>query len=176
MQLAAQADHLDGRDGGFKALVSGLDAGAVERLLQRLAGEHAKAVGNAGLLLRLADAARHFVVDGFVMSSLAAQQAAERDDGVHLAEVGHGARGRRNLPRAGNADHLNVGPRRAAAQQRIERALKQPLGDHRIPAGDDDGKLHAGGGEIAFDSHRLAFDRIGPRPEAEREIRAPARR
>ena len=29
-----QADHLDGGDGGLKALVSGLDAGAVEGLLE----------------------------------------------------------------------------------------------------------------------------------------------
>ena len=73
LQLASERDHLDGRDGGFKALVAGLDAGAVEGLLQRLAGEHAKAVGNARLLLRLADATGDFVVDGLVVGGLAAQ-------------------------------------------------------------------------------------------------------
>ena len=77
-ELAVQAHHLNGCGSGFKSLVSGLDAGAIERLLQRLAGEHAKAVRNARLLLRLADAARHFVVDGFVVGRLAAQQAAQR--------------------------------------------------------------------------------------------------
>jgi hypothetical protein len=176
LQFAAQADHLDGRHGGLEALVAGLDAGAVERLLQGFAGEHAKAVGNAGLLLRLADAARHFVVDGLVVGGFAAQQAAQRHNGVHLAQVGQGARRRGNLPCAGNANHFNVGPLCAAAQQRVERAFQQPLGDHRIPAGDDDGKLHARGGEIAFDGHRLALDRIGPGPEAEGENPAPARR
>ena len=97
-QLAAQADHLDGRGGGLKALVAGLDAGAVERLLQRFAGEHAKAVGNAGLLLRLADAARDFVVDGLVVRGFAAQQAAESDDGVDAALVGARRAPRRESP------------------------------------------------------------------------------
>ena len=158
--------------GGFKALVAGLDAGAVERLLQGLAGEHAKAVGNAGLLLRLADAARHLVVDGLVVGGLAAQQAAERDDGVHACRtIGEGARRGGNLPCAGNANHFNIGSLCAAAQQGVERAIEQPLGNHRIPAGDDDGEPHAGGGEIAFDGDRLAVDRIGPGPEAEREAR-----
>ncbi len=37
-ELAAQADHFNGRGGGFKSLVSGLDAGAVQCLFQRFAG------------------------------------------------------------------------------------------------------------------------------------------
>ena len=93
-----------------------------------------------------------------------------------LPALASGARGGGNLPCAGNANHLNVGALCAAAQQGVERAFQQPLGDHRIPAGDDDGKLHARGGEIAFDGHRLAFERIGPGPEAEGESPAPARR
>ena len=77
--------------GRFKSLVAGLDAGAVERLLQRFAGKHAKAVGNAGLLLRLPDAARHFVVDGLVVRRFAAQQAAERDDGIDACPASPGS-------------------------------------------------------------------------------------
>ncbi len=84
LELPPQAHHLNGRAGSLKSLVARLDAGAIERLLQGLAGEHAKAVRNAGLLLRLADAARHFVVDGLVVRGLAAQQAAERDNRIHL--------------------------------------------------------------------------------------------
>ena len=55
-QFSLQAHHLDRRHGRLKSLVPGLDSGAVQRLLQRLAGQHAKAVRNARLLLRLADA------------------------------------------------------------------------------------------------------------------------
>jgi len=95
---------------------------------------HAKAVGNAGLLLRLSKAARYFVVDGFVMGGLAAQQTAEGDDGVHPARICNGASGGWNLPCAGNTDHINVSAFCAAAQQSVERALKKPLGDHCIPA------------------------------------------
>ena len=167
-KFAAQAHHLDGGHGGLKSLVSRLDAGAVQRLLQRFAGQHAKAVRNACLLLRLADAARHFVVDRLVVRGFAAQQAAERHDRVHLALVWRQLRARRrNLPRAGNADHLEYRRawRRCAAARRAR--LEQPLGDHRVPARHHDCKLHSRGGEIAFDGHRLALQRIGPGPEAE---------
>ena len=50
---------------------------------------------------------------------------------------------RGNLPCAGNADHLNICALCAAAHQRIERALEQAIGDHGIPAGNDDGEPHA---------------------------------
>ena len=101
-QFAAKADHLDCRNSRLESLVSRLDAGAVERLLKRFACQYAKAVRNTGLLLRLANAARHLVVNGFVMGSLAAQQAAKRDNSVDFAKVGKCACGRGNLPRSGN--------------------------------------------------------------------------
>ena len=167
--FAAQAHHFNGGGGGLKALVAGLDAGAVQRLLQSFAGEHAEAVGNAGLLLRLADAARHFVVDGLVVGGFAAQQAAQRDDGVHAAGVGEVRGGGGNLPRAGNANDLNIAAVGAAAQERVERALEQAIGDHGVPARDDDGELHSRGRKIAFERDGLAFHRVGPRPEAEAE-------
>ena len=56
---------------------------------------------------------------------------------------------------------------RPAAQQGIERALEQPLGDDRIPSRDHDGEAHAFGGEIAFHGDRLVLQRIVPRPEGE---------
>src|SRR5271169_1713844 len=102
LEFAGEADHLDGGCAGLKALVSALDAGTVEGLLEGFAGEHAEAVGDAGLLLRLADAARDLVVDGLVVGGFAAQEAAQGDDGVDLALAGDGARGLGNLPRAGN--------------------------------------------------------------------------
>jgi len=45
----------------------------------------------------------------------------------------------------GHADHFNLIPVRAATQQSVQRRLKQPLGDDRIPARDYDGKAHPGG-------------------------------
>ena len=105
------------------------------------------------------------------MGSLAAQQAAESDDGVHLAQIGEGPRGGWYLPCAGNANHFNLRPLCAAAHESVQRAFQQPLGNHRIPAGDDDSEVHSRGAEVAFDGHSLALYGIGPRPEAEGEAR-----
>ena len=114
--LSAQAHHLNGGRGGLKALVAGLDARAVQRLLQSFAGEHAEAVGNAGLLLRLADAAGHFVVDGLVVGGFAAQQAAQRHDRVHTASIGavRAARGISHAPGTRTTSNIGCGRRRCA--------------------------------------------------------------
>src|SRR5208337_4472672 len=154
---------------GLKALVAGLDARAVQRLLQGFASEHAKAVGNARLLLRLADAAGHFVVDSLVVGSFAAQQAAQRHNGVCTTGVGNGARRGGNLPRAGNANNFNIAAIGAAAHEHVERTLKQPIGDHGVPARDDNCELHSRSRKIAFERDGLAFHRVCPRPETEAE-------
>ena len=126
-------------------------------------------MGNARLLLRLADAAGHLVVDGLVMGGFSAQQAAKCHDGVHLATVGDSTRGGGYLPGAWNAHHVNVGPIGAATQQGVQRSLQQPLGDDRIPACNHDGKPHPEGNQITLYGHRLAPQRIGPCPETVRE-------
>jgi hypothetical protein len=108
-EFAVDGDHFDGGDRGFEALVARLDAGAVERLLQRFAGEHAEGVGDARLLLRLADAARDLVVDGLVVGGFAAEQAAEVMMASQFFGLGQGAGGGGDLPRTGDADDLDVG-------------------------------------------------------------------
>ena len=45
-EFALDGDHLDGGDGGFEALVAGFETGAVEGLLERLAGEDTEGVGD----------------------------------------------------------------------------------------------------------------------------------
>src|SRR5580704_15754393 len=62
-----QRDHLDSSANGFKALVSRFERAAVERMFNRLSDQHAECMRNAGLLMRLADTARDFVVDRFIM-------------------------------------------------------------------------------------------------------------
>ena len=108
-EFALDGDHFDGGDGGFEALVACFEAGAVEGLFEGFAGEDAEGVGDAGLLLGLADAAGDFVVDGFVVGGFAAQEAAEGDDGVEVFGFGEGAGGGGDLPGAGDADDLDVG-------------------------------------------------------------------
>ena len=71
-EFALDGDHFDGGDGGFEAFVAGFEASAIEGLLEGFAGEDAEGVGDAGLLLGLADAAGYFGVDGFVVGGFAA--------------------------------------------------------------------------------------------------------
>ena len=105
------------------------------------------------------------------MGGLAAQKAAKIDDGVYVAQIRNCPRRCRNLPCAGNADDFNFSPLCAAAQQSVQRAFEQPFGDHRIPARNHNGKLHARGGEVALDGQRLGPQRICPGPEAARKPR-----
>ena len=98
-EFALDGDHFDGGDGGFEAFVAGFEAGAVEGLLEGFAGEDAEGVGDAGLLLGLADAAGDFVVDGFVVGGFAAEEAAEGDDGVEFFAIRRGCGRRRESPR-----------------------------------------------------------------------------
>jgi hypothetical protein len=153
-------DHLDGGAGGFEALVSGFEAGAVEGLFEGLAGEDAEGVGDAGVLLRLADAAGDLVVDGFVVGGFAAEETAEGDDGVEFFGFGEGAGGRGDLPCAGDADDLDVGFGDAAAMETVERALEEAVGDDGVPTGGDDGEAHVGGAKVAFDGVGLAVEGI----------------
>ena len=87
----------------------------------------------------------------------------------NAAQTGHGAGSGRYLPCAGDANHFDVSTQRPAAQQSIERTREQALGNDRVPARHHYGKFHALGREVAFDGHRLAFERIGPGPEGKRK-------
>jgi hypothetical protein len=154
--FAVQRGHFDSGCCCFESLIAALQAGAVESLLQGFAGEDAEGVGDAGVLLGLADAASDFVVDGFVVSGFSANETAERDDGVEPASLGELAGGGGNLPGAGNAGDLDVVAPGAAAEQCIERALEQAVGDDGVPAGGDDGEAHAFGAEVAFERDGVA--------------------
>jgi len=102
-------------------------------------------VGDAGFLLRLADAAGDFVVDGFVVGGFAADEAAESDDGVESVSLSELAGGSGNFPGAGDVGDLNLVAFGAAAQEGVEGALQEALGDDGVPAGDDDGEGHVCG-------------------------------
>jgi hypothetical protein len=159
-------DHLDGGGGGFEAFVAGFEAGAIEGLLQGFAGENAEGVGDAGLLLGLADAAGDLVVDGLVVGGFAAEEAAEGDDGVEFFGFGEGASGGGNLPGAGDADDFDVLFCGSAAVEGVERTLEEAVGDDGVPACGDDGEAHVGGAEIAFDGSGLVVERVFGLPEA----------
>src|SRR2546425_12864917 len=75
-----QIRHFYRRQRGLEAFVSHFQPGAVNGLLQRVAGEHTEGVRDAGFLRRLADPARDFICDHIVVCRVAPQQASEADD------------------------------------------------------------------------------------------------
>ncbi len=86
-----QIRHLHRRQRGFESFIAHLQPGAVDGLLQSVAGEHAEGMRHASLLRRLPDATRDFVDDDVVVSGVSAQQTAETDDGVVFPGFGKGA-------------------------------------------------------------------------------------
>ena len=159
-------DHFDGGDGGFEALVTCFEASAVESLLEGFAGEDTEGMGDAGVLLGLADAAGYFVVDGLVVGGFATEEAAEGDNGVEFFGLGQGAGGGGNLPGSGDTNDFYVCFGGTAAMEGVERALKEAVGDDGVPTGGDDGEAHTGGAEVAFDGAGLVVERVFGLPEA----------
>ena len=142
-----------------KPLLPAFQTGAVECLLQRFAGEDAEGVGDAGLLLGLADAAGDFVIDGLVVGGFAAEEAAEGDDGVEFFGFGEGAGGGGNLPGAGDADDFDVCLRCAAAMEGVEGACRRRSVMTVFQRVVTMAKRMFGGAEIAFDGGRLIVQR-----------------
>src|SRR3954463_8460556 len=68
----AQRCHLDGGEGSFVSFITALQAGAVDGLLERLAGENAVRVRGAGLLRGLSDAARDLGRDVLIVRGVPA--------------------------------------------------------------------------------------------------------
>src|SRR5438477_12661176 len=78
----AQRRHLDGGERGFVSFITALQTGTIDGLLERLAGQNAVGVRDAGLLRGLSDAARDFSRDVLVVGGVAADDAAETEDSV----------------------------------------------------------------------------------------------
>src|SRR5262249_3351070 len=102
-----QIRHLHRGERSLETLVAHLQPGAINRLLKRLACEHAEGMRYSGLLRRLTNPARDLVNDHVVMGSVTAQQATEADDGIVFAGFSEGAGGRGNFEGAGNADKFD---------------------------------------------------------------------
>src|SRR5437879_13741276 len=97
-----QIRHLDRRQRRFKSLVAHLQSGAIDGLFERVAGENAESMWHSSLLCRLPNAACDLVHDNVVVSSVAAQQASEADDGVVFFGFSASAGSGRNLEGTGH--------------------------------------------------------------------------
>lgn len=87
---------------------------------------------NSGVLRGLADATGTFVNDDIVMRGIAAEQAAETDDGIVFSGFGKGTGGGGNFERTGYTDDVNVLLLCTGTEKRVTGALQQTFGNECI--------------------------------------------
>src|SRR5271170_8172397 len=78
--LAYQLPHFHSRETRLVTFIAGFQAGTVNRLLQRVTGEHAKNQRHAGIELRELNSARGFRHHHVVVRCFAAQNATDAND------------------------------------------------------------------------------------------------
>src|SRR6266496_1124773 len=105
-----QIRHLHRRQRGLESLITYLQPCAIDCLLQRVTGEHAKSMRHSSLLRRLANTARDFVDNYVVVGGVSTQQASETDDGIVFFRFSEGAGSRRDFEGAGDAHDVNILP------------------------------------------------------------------
>jgi len=147
--LAEEAGHFDGGEAGFGALVTAFKAGAIDCLLESVAGEDTEDHRDHSIDLRELYAASDLGADVVVMRGLAADDAADADDGVVLRGGGQFFRGDGDFEGAGNADDLDLTRSCSGGGERIESGSEQAIGDEAIEAADDYAKPETFGAERA---------------------------
>jgi len=135
-----QRRHFDRRQRSFESFVAHLQAGAIDGLLQRVAGENAEGVRYARFLRRLSDAARDFIDDDVVVGRGASQQAAEANNGVIFSGFRQRAGRGRNFEGAGNTNDLDVLLFRTRTQKGVVRTSQQSVSDELVESRDNNGK------------------------------------
>ena len=146
-RCAVRSDRSTGGPQGCQhrlaALVLGAagQAGAVERLLLGVGGEHAVADGVRSSSATRVRPGGHGVADVLEVRGATADDDAERDDGV--VRAGQRLRDDGQLDGAGDPDHRRVVRRRTRAR-RAQRAVQQRRGDLLRATGRDDGQRQPG--------------------------------
>src|SRR5262249_17129001 len=134
-------------------LVPGFQPSPVQGLFQILASKDAIAVRYSALLRRLSDSPRNLGGDVLIVSGLTANQASESNNGIVLASFSQCSGLRRDFERPRHSDDRDVAFVASAAPQTIPGALQKSLRDERVPTRNHNGKAHASGVELAFESH-----------------------
>src|SRR5882762_5700382 len=107
-KLARKLGHLDRGQTGFKPFVAAFESGAIDGLLERVAGEHAENYRKASVHLRELQTASGFGTNVIVMSGFAAQDAANGDERIVTAGGGEFFRCERKFEGAGDVDNIDV--------------------------------------------------------------------
>ena len=134
--------HLDGYDGALVALVAEAASGADECLLHVVGGEQAEDHGDVVCGVEACNALRDALTDVVEMGCLAADDAAEDDDGVIAVVESHLKSSIDELEGAGNSLHMDVLGQRAMLLEGAAATLKQGSGDFGVPLADDDAENH----------------------------------
>lgn len=150
-QLVKEARHPEGGLGALATFVADVSAGAVNRLLQIVAGQHAEQHGNAGFEAQFADRQADGAVDVLVMGRFAANHRPQTEDRAILSGSDHRRGGHRELKRPGDPGHVDGVVRHAIADEGLRGAGQQARGDGLVVARDDDRKTTGDGGEMAFE-------------------------
>lgn len=147
---AQQVGHFDGAVGGFGALVAHLAAGAVEGLFHGVGGEDAVHDGDAGFAGGAGEALGVFASDVIKVGRIAADDAAETDDGVEAGRTGEVSDEDRHFPCARHAKDLDMVAGGAGAGEGFEGAGEQTVCDEVVEAAHHDRDAEARGGAGTF--------------------------
>ena len=131
---AQQIRELDRREGRIRALVAGLGAGALDRLLDRVRRQHAEGDRNAGIVRDTREPAGAFARDVVEMRRRTLDHRAERNDRIVAAWLRQLARDERQVERTGRAHDLDLLVARAVALEHVDRAAHQLIDDEVIEA------------------------------------------
>src|SRR6187200_2238276 len=170
-----QKRHAHHRVGRPPPLIAIVACRSRERLIHVLAGQDAERARDAGVELRLLDAARGLAANVVVVVRLAADHRTEARDPGEAPGLRAPLRGERELERTGD---LERGDRRradAAVVESQDRAVREPLPEIRVEGPDAGGEFEAaedlafGLGErisCAILSHPRRLPRQRPAPRA----------
>src|SRR5690606_17303448 len=146
-----QVRHLDRGHGSFGALVAGFPTRTVERLLERVGGEHAEDDRHAAVGRRARDTRRDHAAHHVVVAGRAAHHGTEGHHGVDATTLGHALRDQRDLDRAGHPGDGDVVVIDAHASEGVERSVEQATGDELVETTDHQPDPQAGGRQMPLE-------------------------
>ena len=149
-EFLVQIRHFDRGDGGVRAAVARLGAGALDGLFDVFHGDDAVDDGDAGLHADLGEGFRDLAVNGGGVRGGALDDHAERDHGVVVAALRELGDRERELEGPGHPRLGDVRAGASVADDRVDRAAEE-LGDEEfVETSADDRDFEPGGVEVAF--------------------------
>src|SRR5262245_60329556 len=150
-QLFEQIHHLDGRKRRVGALVARFATGAVDGLVERVAGEDAENDRNAGGAAGLRDAASGAAGDVIVMIGVAADDGAQTNDGDVVFRSCQTLGDERDFKGTGNPSDIDRVIGDTVSLKRVYGAGDKIIDDEIVKPRRDDGEAAGGSSQVAFE-------------------------